>query len=115
METTELQRARERLLRRRHELTARSRTVNADLRRELDPLSPDFAEQATQRENDDVLLAIGESGANEVRQNNAALQRIADGEYGICRACGAEIAAARLEVVPHAMYCAQCADKERER
>ena len=51
----ELDGIRKRLLARRDELAHRASTTGADLRREHEPLSPDFSEQAVQRENDDVL------------------------------------------------------------
>jgi DnaK suppressor protein len=100
----------QRLLHRKQELTSRGRSVDADLRRENEPLSADFADQATQRENDDVLVALGESGAAELAQINQALERLARGEYGRCQKCGDDIAAARLAVVPHARHCASCAE-----
>jgi RNA polymerase-binding transcription factor DksA len=73
-------------------------------------LSADFADQVTQRENDDVLMAIGESSAVEIGLINQALERLASGDYGRCQRCGQDIAVARLEVVPHALYCASCAE-----
>ena len=39
----------------------------------------------------------------------AALQRIADGEYGYCASCGEPIRAARLELDPAAAACINCA------
>jgi len=40
-----------------------------------------------------------------------ALERIDAGTYGVCEECGAEIPAARLEVVPEARYCVRCKDR----
>ena len=70
---------RERLLRRRDELRQRASDASADLRHEADPLSADFAEQVTQRENDDVLGAISHSARVELQQVEAALRRLAPG------------------------------------
>lgn len=39
----------------------------------------------------------------------AALQRIAEGEYGFCLECGDEIAEGRLEADPAAAKCVTCA------
>lgn len=39
----------------------------------------------------------------------AALQRIAEGEYGYCDSCGEEIAPARLEQDPATPRCIDCA------
>lgn len=38
----------------------------------------------------------------------AALQRMADGTYGRCARCRAEIPWERLEIRPHARYCVPC-------
>ena len=103
---------RERLLARREELLSRAQRARADLQHEHEALSPDFAEQATQRENDDVLGAIELSAREEMAQIGRALRRLEQGEYGICVRCGAEIEAARLEAVPHAEFCLSCARRE---
>jgi DnaK suppressor protein len=39
----------------------------------------------------------------------AAEQRLADGRYGICTACGREVAAERLDVLPATPTCINCA------
>ncbi|MDA8752625.1 TraR/DksA family transcriptional regulator [Halieaceae bacterium] len=71
--------------------------------------SGDSAEQAQERENDEVVDAIGNETAQSIRDIQAALARIADGTYGVCDACGGEISAARLRVVPEATRCVDCA------
>ena len=81
---------RERLLRRREELRKRASDASAEARHESDPLSADFAEQVTQRENDDVLGAISDSARAELEQVNGALRRLASGRYGTCVVCGGD-------------------------
>lgn len=44
-----------------------------------------------------------------LRVIDAALARIGEGEYGYCMACGADIAAKRLDVDPAAPRCVDCA------
>jgi DnaK suppressor protein len=110
----ETQETRTRLTERRKELLGRASRVRADLMRKTEPLSPDFAEQATQRENDDVLGAIEESAASEIRQIDRALARLERGEYEICASCGAPIEPQRLEAVPYAVECRTCADRIRK-
>jgi DnaK suppressor protein len=51
----------------------------------------------------------GRRRRNTLLQIEAALQRIADGDYGYCQECGENIAPARLEVDPSARLCIQCA------
>ena len=73
------------------------------------PKSADFEDGATERENDEVIEGLGNSGQAELRLIEAALGRIADGSYGICAQCGNEIMEARLETIPHAALCRNCA------
>ena len=72
--------------------------------------SGDSAEQAQERENDEVVDAIGNETAQSIRDIQAALLRIEDGTYGICGQCGEEISAGRLQAVPEATRCVNCAD-----
>jgi DnaK suppressor protein len=72
--------------------------------------SGDSAEQAQERENDEVVDAIGNETAQSIRVIQAALARIEDGTYGECAGCGEDIGQARLEAVPEATRCVNCAD-----
>ena len=74
-------------------------------------LSSDFAEQATERENDDVLEEIAKETQVSIARIRAALQRIDDDTYGLCAGCGDDIAPERLEAIPEATHCVKCADK----
>jgi RNA polymerase-binding protein DksA len=38
----------------------------------------------------------------------AAIKRLNEGTYGICRKCGNPINPERLEILPYAEYCIQC-------
>ena len=101
---------RERLLKRRDELRQRASDASADLRHEADPLSADFAEQVTQRENDDVLGAISSSARVELQQLEAALRRLEAGRYTTCAVCGDDIEPERLAAVPYTDRCRSCAE-----
>ena len=105
-----IERIRRRLWARREELEQRARAASADLERRNEPLAADFADQATQRENDDVLSAVRESASSEAAAIAAALARLANGSYGECAHCGEDIEPARLEAVPYTTLCARCAD-----
>jgi DnaK suppressor protein len=94
---------------RRAELTSRRDRVDRDQRHQAQPLSADFAEQAAETTNDDVLGAIGESVRAEIHDIDAALVRLAAGGYGTCARCGARIEPARLAAVPYALICKSCA------
>lgn len=47
--------------------------------------------------------------ADEIRRIEAALQRLAEDEYGWCLRCGEGVARARLEADPTATLCIGCA------
>jgi RNA polymerase-binding transcription factor DksA len=52
--------------------------------------------------------------ANEqyiVAEAREALRRIEDGTFGRCEDCGQAIASARIEAIPYARFCVQCAEK----
>ncbi len=72
--------------------------------------SGDSAEQAQERENDEVVDAIGNETRQSIREIQAALERIAGGTYGLCESCGDEISAGRLQAIPEARRCVRCAD-----
>lgn len=101
---------RARLLRRREELRVRSGRASADMRHQDEPLSADFAEQVTQRENDDVLGAISATADNEIILIGQALRRLDEGTYGVCERCGVDIEPERMQAVPYADRCTKCAD-----
>ena len=71
--------------------------------------SGDSAEQAQERENDEVVDAIGNETTQSIRVIQAALSRIDDGSYGFCDSCGKDIGEARLAAVPEATRCVDCA------
>ena len=102
--------ASKRLIARRSELRERLARVKAELRRETEALSPDFAEQATQRENDDVLEGLRRGTEAELQDIEAALQRIHQGRYGVCISCDERIDSQRLASVPYAVRCEECAE-----
>ena len=47
----------------------------------------------------------------ELKEVNEALLRIEGGTYGVCKMCGSEIPAARLEARPQSITCIACQEK----
>ncbi len=88
------------------DLEKRLASVTKDITKTL---SSDFAEQATERENDDVLEEIARETQTSIHQLRAALQRIDDDTYGRCTSCGEDIAAGRLDAIPETTLCVNCA------
>jgi len=95
----------------RDELTARLARVHAHGEHRLEALSQDFAEQAVERENDEVVQALHDRLAADIAALDTALQRVAQGTYGVCTVCGEEIAAGRLKAMPAAAKCTACAER----
>jgi RNA polymerase-binding transcription factor DksA len=87
-------------------LTGRVRDLDVERR---EPLDADFEEQAQDLEDQDMLASMEEAGVAEIRQIRRALARLDAGSYGTCAICGGEIAAKRLEALPTATECIDCA------
>lgn len=98
------------LLSLRDEYTNRIDAIEVETHHKEEPVEKDFAEQATQSENDDVLAALDDDAQRMVMQIDAALSRIDQGTYGICKTCGEPIASKRLDVAPYAALCISCAE-----
>ena len=94
----------------RNELTRRIEAIETDVHHKKEPVEKDFAEQVTQRENDEVLLAIDGEAQQTVMLIDTALARIKDGSYGVCAKCGEEIPDERLMALPYATTCVKCAE-----
>ncbi len=76
--------------------------------------SPDTADRACEIVEQDLALSLLGSAADTLDQIEAALDRIEDGSYGHCAECETRIPAARLEAIPYATCCVECAAR-RER
>jgi DnaK suppressor protein len=88
------------------ELRGRLAEIDSELRK---PLSADSEERATDLENQDALEGVKNSEIQEIHQIQGTLKRIAEGTYGVCAKCGADIDPKRLKVLPIATRCISCA------
>ena len=95
---------------RRRLLLQRVNAIEQVVRHTDEALDDDFAEQAVQRQQDEVLDALDDSSITELRHINAALERLHKGRFGICIACGGDIPMERLEAIPYAERCIDCAE-----
>ena len=91
------------------EITQRINAIEKDIRHE--GMTSDWTEQATERENDEVLESLGNASEKELLMINNALKRIETGDYFYCSSCGDKIPTARLESLPFTTHCVNCADK----
>ncbi|MCG5461619.1 TraR/DksA C4-type zinc finger protein [Micromonospora sp. MED01] len=56
----------------------------------------------------DALAALIASARQTVSDTAQALRRMAEGSYGTCERCTADIPLQRLEILPHARFCMPC-------
>ena len=89
------------------ELSAKVEEIEDDLRT---PRSASWEDRATEIEGDEVLEGLEDSAINEITEIRAALQRIDEGTYDTCARCGEKINEKRLEALPYATVCIECAE-----
>ncbi len=80
--------------------------------------SPDVIDQGQSATERELALQHLEHNQRRLQEARAALQRIAEGTYGACVRCDAEISMKRLIAVPWTSYCLECqdlADRERSK
>jgi RNA polymerase-binding protein DksA len=98
---------REELQRKKKELSARLERISLNLRRGYEA---DSKERAKQLEDNEVVDALGNEARAEIAKISAALQRMDNGEFGICIECGMPIGDGRIAVYPYADECIECAE-----
>jgi DnaK suppressor protein len=57
--------------------------------------------------------ALGGTLLDTLRETEDALRKFDAGSYGLCESCGDQIAEPRLEAMPAARLCINCASKRR--
>jgi len=103
----------------RNTLNARLQALRLEIRDELlradEQTYGELAGQVHDRQEEsladllvDLQLADLDRHIQEVRDIEAALGRMRDGNYGVCSDCGDAIAPQRLAVQPAAQRCQQC-------
>jgi len=80
------------------------------LERSLDETPPnDWEDRSSERQGDEVLENLGNMELEELKHIQAALTRIDDGTYGICRKCSEPVSDKRLKLLPETPFCRNCA------
>jgi len=92
-------------------LTGREAAISKHLRGEDGRHEADFGDRANYTAADEVLEGLEDAALDEIRAIRGALSRLDDGTYGTCVTCGDAIAPRRLEVMPHASQCTDCASQ----
>ena len=72
---------------------------------------PGNAEAGSMKFEYEKELSMQQNSIDLLRKVEHALSRIDSGDYGICESCGSSIPLARLEALPYATLCVDCASK----
>lgn len=72
----------------------------------------DVMDAAMDTAQDEISSQLVEVESRELNQIEEALTRFRDGIYGNCEACEKPIPLARLQAVPYATTCIECARKQ---
>ena len=73
----------------------------------------DMADQASGTNEVHIQLKLKQTDAKILQAIEEALERLDSGAYGLCRDCGEDIAAARLNAIPWTRVCIGCKEKQK--
>lgn len=84
--------------------------IASDIRSDENP-----AEAGTATFEREKHLSIANNVQDLLDKSSKALDKIAQGSYGICEVCSRPISAERLKALPHALMCIECKKAEERR
>lgn len=90
-----------------HRLAELGATETGELRNDVD-YGDGFADAASATAERTETMGLADGLHAMLIAIDRALERIAEGNYGICAKCGNEIPAARLEFRPQSIFCVSC-------
>ena len=76
--------------------------------------SGDVVDAALDSVQDEISSQLAEVESRELSRIEYALERMREGQFGICEGCATNIPMARLNALPYATYCIRC-QREAER
>ncbi len=108
MDEKQLEEARKRLLKMREDMIKEVQNAEAASLELGQDGVPDIGDMSSNTYSRDVLLNLSENQRQKIRDIDAALDRLAQGEYGVCVRCEEGISPRRMEVRPFSRYCIEC-------
>jgi len=99
----------------REQLKEAVRTVVSQRRTSEAGRTADVTVWATETLNDEIQVALMDRQSRQVAQIEAALERLARGEYGFCHDCEEFIGMPRLMALPFAHRCSACQTRAERR
>lgn len=76
--------------------------------------SGDELDLASDQQDRELSLLLSNRDRRKLLAINDALERIKEGNYGLCQECGEQIGSGRLKAMPLANYCVDCQSKVEE-
>ena len=74
----------------------------------------DFLDRACVGSDTDFSLRLKERESRLMKKIKTALEKLEDGDFGVCEKCGREISEERLKVRPMAVLCIKCKKKQED-
>lgn len=81
---------------------------------ELNGEGGDLADVAMETTQDEISSQLAEVESRELGHIEEALERLKDGRFGDCETCDKPIPLARLQAVPYATMCINCARSQEK-
>lgn len=114
MNTIQLERQREKLLRRKRQILHTITSLDKENRELAEQEHFDWLDRSWDLNESRLLDRLSEGYRTEALKIEMALHRMMTGKYGLCVACHEPIELRRLELFPEAEFCRDCQDM-RER
>ena len=90
------------------------KTSRKDAAGDLSSVPYHMADLASDNYDQEFALGLIENEGAELREIDAALQRLHDGTFGICDVCAKPISKKRLTAIPYAKLCVECKNQEEQ-
>jgi DnaK suppressor protein len=74
----------------------------------------ELVDMAASVETRQLQTTLLEQSQQHLQHIEAALQRLAEGRYGLCTLCGQPIASERLAVLPYTITCVTCQKQQEQ-
>jgi DnaK suppressor protein len=105
---------RKRLIERQAQLFEAVSKTEQDGRQADEEPAQDLADKASNSYTKEFLFKKSNDDRFILHLIDEALQRMEDGGYGVCVACGGEMQQKRLDAVPWARHCIECQEKQEQ-
>jgi len=84
------------------------RDLSVDQEAERGGVGNHFADDGSSLGEQERISTVGGDFREQIQMIDAAIERMAEGTYGICQRCGKPIQDERLETLPFVAFCITC-------